>query len=152
MRHVRWAAWLPLFGILSFTMGQDAQYSIKNDKAPVPDKVAAPIQQLLGPQATQLLDSAGKPLCTVWFRKEVPAEATPEQIKNGLSYRDVKQTEIIGVIRFEQDGRDYRKQLVKAGTYTLRLGYQPMDGDHTALRSFKTSLSFWMPPKTRSGS
>src|SRR5262249_54912861 len=51
--------------------------------------------------------------------------------KNGLTYRDnIKETSVLGAIQFHQDGRDYRKQKIKAGVYTLRLGFQPMDGDH----------------------
>src|SRR5204862_2362470 len=81
-------------------------------------------------KSVQLLDDSGQLVCEVWVRKELPADATAEQIKNGLTYREVKQTEILGAIRFPQDGRDYRKQKVKAGVYTLRLGFQPQDGDH----------------------
>ena len=92
------------------------------------------------PPSIQLLDPAGKTVCEVWFRKEIPAEATPEQVKNGLTYREVKQSEVVGAIRFDQDWRDYRKQKVKAGTYTLRLGYQPMDGDHTGSSEFQDFL------------
>ncbi len=95
---------------------------------------------MLGAQASQLFDPAGKLVCTVWFRSEIPVDATPEQIKNGLTYREVKQSEIIGAVRFEEDYRDYRKQKVKAGTYTLRLGYQPMDGDHAGASEFQDFL------------
>src|SRR5262249_51423012 len=37
---------------------------------------------------------------------------------------------IIGAVRFEQPSTDYRKQKIKPGVYTIRLGFQPMDGDH----------------------
>ena len=80
----------------------------------------------------QLFDPAGKPICEVWFRKEIPAEATPEQLKTGVTYREVKQTEIFGAIQFHKDWTDYRKQKIKAGVYTMRLAYQPTDGKHTA--------------------
>ena len=33
-------------------------------------------------------------------------------------------------MKFEEEWTDYRKQKIKAGVYTLRLGFQPMDGDH----------------------
>src|SRR5262249_26522391 len=33
-------------------------------------------------------------------------------------------------VQFAQTWTDYRKQKIPAGVYTLRLAYQPMDGDH----------------------
>ncbi|MBI3822216.1 MAG: hypothetical protein HY289_05995, partial [Planctomycetes bacterium] len=80
----------------------------------------------------QLLDPAGTTVCEVWFRKEIPAEATPVQIKTGVTYREVKQTEIFGVIQLHKDMTDYRKQKIKPGVYTMRLAYQPTAGKHTA--------------------
>src|SRR5205807_6737297 len=89
-----------------------------------------PIAKLLTDRSIQLLDQKGTPLCELWFRKEVPAKATPEQIKNGLTYRELDETTLLGAIRIDQLMTDYRKQKIKPGVYTLRLGFQPMDGDH----------------------
>jgi hypothetical protein len=36
----------------------------------------------------------------------------------------------VGVIRFEKNTRDYRGNAISAGTYNLRYGLQPSDGDH----------------------
>jgi hypothetical protein len=44
------------------------------------------------------------------------------------------------VIKFHQDWTDYRKQKVKAGVYTLRLGYQPADGDHAGSSMYQEFL------------
>ena len=79
-----------------------------------------------------MLDADGKAVCDVWFRKEIPADATPEQIKTGVTFREVKQTEVLGVIQLHRDWSDYRKQKIKPGVYTMRLAYQPTDGKHTA--------------------
>ncbi len=126
--------------LLQIVPAQDAKYSIKTAATPPPKELAASIKKLLPAQSVQLLDPAGKTVCEVWFRQEVPADATPEQIKNGLTYREIKQSEVLGAIKFEQEWRDYRKQKVKAGLYTLRLGYQPMDGDHTGSSEFQEFL------------
>ncbi len=118
---------LPLAGA-----GEGGKFTIKTADSAAPDEVAGPIAQLLDKQSVQLLDEAGKPIVEVWARKQVPTDATPEQIKNGVTYRELKQTEVLGVARFHRDWTDYRKQPVKAGVYTLRLAYQPTDGKHTA--------------------
>jgi hypothetical protein len=78
----------------------------------------------------QLLDAKNNVLCELWFRKEVPAKATPQQVKNGLTYREIPETTLFAVLKVVEPITDYRKQKIKAGLYTLRLGYQPQDGDH----------------------
>jgi hypothetical protein len=114
-----------------------AKYSIKTVKAEPPKELKEPIRKLLGDESVQLLDAKGTPLCQVWFRKEVPATATDEQLKNGVTYRELKETTLLGAIQYLKPATDYRKQKVKPGVYTLRLGFQPMDGDHMGVSMFQ---------------
>src|SRR5438132_10254705 len=106
------------------------KYNIKERSSPPPKELREPIRKLLNEKAIQLLTDKGSVLCDVWLRKELPAKATPEQVKNGLTYRELEESTVFGAIRYEQEGTDYRKQKIKPGVYTLRLGFQPMDGDH----------------------
>src|SRR5438132_7189075 len=106
------------------------KYTIKELSSPPPKELREPIRKLLNEKAIQLLTDKGSVLCDVWLRKELPAKATPEQVKNGLTYRELEESTVFGAIRYEQEGTDYRKQKIKPGVYTLRLGFQPMDGDH----------------------
>ncbi len=126
---LRWAAPL-LFLIATFAPAQDAKYSLKAAKNPPPKELDESIRKLLAGDSLVFRDPQGKPVAEFWFRGEIPADATKEQIKNGVTYREVKQTELIAAVKFEQNYHDYRKQTIKAGVYTLRLGLQPMDGDH----------------------
>jgi hypothetical protein len=105
-------------------------YTIKPADNPPPKEVQDAIRKLLGERSVQLHDAGGTLVCEIWFRKELPVKAAPEQIKNGLTYREVEESTVIGAIRFDQLSTDYRKQKIKPGVYTLRLGFQPMDGDH----------------------
>jgi hypothetical protein len=124
---------LSLVLALSFANGQDGKkYTIKTANAPAPKELSEAIQKLLGESSVQLLDGGGEVVCDVWFRKDLPAEATSEQLKSGVTYREVKQTEILGAIQFHKNWTDYRNQKIKAGVYVLRLAYQPTDGKHTA--------------------
>ena len=119
--------------VLSYASSGDAKkFSIKAGESPLPKELSEPIQKLLVASSVQLLDGVGQPICELWFRKEVPAEATPEQLKTGVTFREVKQSEILGAVQFHKDWSDYRKQKIKAGVYTMRLAYQPTDGKHTA--------------------
>jgi len=133
-RTLRFA--IPLFfGVVFFSIASSQEgkkYSIKTSDADAPAEIAEPILKLLQKGSVQLLDGTGKPVCEVWLRKEIPAEATPEQLKTGVTFREVKQSEILGAIQFHTNWTDYRKQKIKAGVYTMRLAYQPTDGKHTA--------------------
>lgn len=133
-RALRFAIPLSL-GMLTLTLSasQDGKkYTIKTTDAAVPKEISEEIAKLVSGPAVQLLDPTEKPICDVWFRKEIPADATEGQLKSGVTFREVKQTEILGVVQFHRNWTDYRKQPIKAGVYTMRLAYQPTDGKHTA--------------------
>ncbi len=107
-----------------------AKYSIKVVTEAPPKDLQGAVRKELGDRCVQLYDGRDNLLAEVWFRKEVPVKATEAQFKNGLTYREVPQSTVIGALRVPRPITDYRKQRVPAGTYTLRLAAQPMDGDH----------------------
>jgi hypothetical protein len=135
MVSFKWAGVVLVLGTASFASAQDSKYAIKTADTPPPKELSEPIRKLLGPQSVRFFDGS-KLVAELWFRKEVPTDATPEQIKNGVTYRELKQSEIMGALKVEDGWTDYRKQKVKAGVYTMRLGFQPMDGDHTGSSQF----------------
>ena len=133
----RCACLLLILSVLPFAAAQNTKFTIKTADTPAPKELDAAIQKLLPKTSIQLIDAGGKTVGEFWFRADIPADATTEQIKNGLTYREIRQSEILGAVRFDQDWLDYRKQKVKAGVYTLRLGYQPADGDHQGSSEFQ---------------
>ena len=140
---------LALAGFLPWAGAQDkAKFSVKSSETAPPNELSEPIRKLLKNESIQFLDGAGKAIAEIWLRKEIPTDATPEQIKNGITYRELKQSEVFGAIRFERDWTDYRKQKIKAGVWTLRLAYQPTDGKHTADVSEFQEFVVVLSPKT----
>ena len=115
---------------------QEGKFSLKTEEAGPPKELKEPIAKELKAEVHKIY-SGDKAVAEVWLRKELPAAATPEQVKNGLTYKELKQTELIGAIRFLEDWTDYRKQAIKSGVYTLRLGVQPQDGDHAGTSPFQ---------------
>jgi hypothetical protein len=106
-------------------------YTIKlAEGTPPPKELAEPIQKLLAERSIQLVDPKGEVTFEFWFRAELPTKATEAQVKNGLTYREVAESTIFGAVRVAKLITDFRKQKIKPGVYTLRLGFQPMDGDH----------------------
>jgi hypothetical protein len=115
---------------LAGSVQAQGKYTLKEAEAQPPMELKAPIRDLLQTKALQVLDAQSQTYCEIWFRKAIPAKATEAQVKNGLTYQEIEQTTLIGAIRFAQPAKDYRGQEVKPGVYTLRLAYQPQDGDH----------------------
>jgi hypothetical protein len=135
-RTPRWAIAAALFvGWPALAPAQP--YTIKEAGTAPPMALDKAVADLLSPKSVQFLDK-GDVLAEVWFRKEVPVAATPQQLKAGLTYEQIDETTLLGAVRVDKPVVDFRKQKIKPGVYTLRLGIQPMDGDHmgTAPSSF----------------
>src|SRR5690606_4041033 len=74
----------------------------------------------------------------IWLRQEIPVPlAGARQFqRNKLDYRSAEHTEFMGVVRIDAAWHDFRNQKVEPGVYTLRLGFQPQDGDHMGTAPF----------------
>jgi hypothetical protein len=113
-----------------YSMSADGKYAIKQARSPIPQQISEPIRKVLDEDSVQLQGENGSAICELWFARELPVKATPAQIRSGLTYREMEESTVIGAVRFDKPFTDYRKQKIKPGVYTLRLGFQPMDGDH----------------------
>jgi hypothetical protein len=118
------------------TKAADTAYTIKVTTSEPPKELQEPVRALLGDRCIQLLDGKGEALAEVWMRKEVPGKATEAQVKNGLTLREIPESSLFGAVRVTKQLSDYKKQKVPAGVYTLRLGYQPENGDHQGTAPF----------------
>lgn len=93
-------------------------------------KLAEPIRKLLDREAL-VVRGGDVTIMTLWFRSEIPIKASEEQIKNGLTYREIPEGTLVGALELPATFTDYRKQELPAGVYTLRFAIQPDIGDHT---------------------
>jgi hypothetical protein len=110
--------------------------SVKAKDAPPPAELSEPVRALLDGKALEVSDAGGKLLCTVWPRKALESKGTAEQVKSGLTYRELELSTLLGAVKFPETWTDFRKQKIKPGVYTLRLGFQPEDGDHMGTAPF----------------
>jgi hypothetical protein len=106
-------------------------FSVKYEKLDPPEAIAEPIRKLLAADALVVSKDKDQVVMRVWFRTEIPIKATEEQIKNGLTYREIAEGTVVGAIELPQQFTDFRRQRIAAGTYTLRFAVQPDIGDHT---------------------
>jgi len=130
---------VPLLLVVAFPVGAaDQPYAVKAGNTAPPKELQEPIRKLLGEGSVQFLGDKGEVLAEFWFCKAVPVKATEAQIQNGLTYQEVPETTLLGAVRVVKQLSDYRKQKVPPGVYTLRLGLQPMDGDHMGTAPYDT--------------
>jgi hypothetical protein len=113
-----------------FAISAEPRFTAKVEKLAAPEKVAEPIRKLLNEEALVVRDGATV-IMRIWFRREIPVKATEEQIKNGLTYHEIPEGTLVGVLEFPTKFTDFRKQELPAGVYTLRFAVQPDIGDHT---------------------
>ena len=123
---------IPLALVLALTsaVAADDSYRIQTVDAAPPTELAEPIRKLLADRCVRLFTGGDQPLVEVWFRKEAPGDAVEVQIQNGLTYREIPETTLLGALRANGDFSDYRRQKIAVGVYTLRLAFQPPTDDH----------------------
>jgi hypothetical protein len=120
-----------LFSLIALAaISTEPKLSAKVEKAELSEKLAEPVRKLLDEQALVVRDGE-RVIMRIWFRREIPVKATEEQIKNGLTYREIPEGTLVGALEFPAQFTDYRKQALPAGIYTLRFAIQPDIGDHT---------------------
>ena len=118
----------PMLPLLALLLAAEPS-AVATAKAAPPDVLAEAVRTELDPTAV-VVPEKGEPAVTVWFRTEIPARATAEQIKNGLTAREIPEGTLVGAVRFHRAFTDFRKQDIPAGVYTLRFAVQPDVGDH----------------------
>lgn len=111
-------------------LAAESKLSAKVERVALPEALTEPARKLLDGQALVVRDGDAE-VMTVWFRAAIPVKATEEQVRNGLTYREIPEGELVGAVRFPAKFTDFRKQEIAAGVYTLRFAVQPDIGDHT---------------------
>jgi hypothetical protein len=119
----RTAAAILLLAVVGRGVAQDAP-TVKVQDTPPPKELAEPFRALLDSKAMTVSDAKGKALLTIWPCKSLEAKA------GDLSYASLEESTVLGAVKVPEVWKDYRRQNIKPGVYTLRLGLQPMDGDH----------------------
>src|SRR5688572_19914028 len=119
-----------LLALAASSLAADAKLTVKVEKTDPPKELSDAVRKTLDTQAMSVSDEKGKLICTVWAAKALDTKATAEQAKAGLKYSHVEETTVVGAVKFAEEWKDYRKQKIKPGVYTLRLAVQLMDGDH----------------------
>jgi hypothetical protein len=126
----------------SAAFADDATVNVVSSKAPA--EVSEAIRLVLDDKAVQL--SAGdKPFFEFWFRKPLPLAKKSEG--GTLALDTMAEGNVLGVLRVNEDRRDFRDEDLPKGVYVVRLGIQPEDGNHQGVAPTRT-FALLLPAKT----
>ncbi|HXZ19064.1 MAG TPA: hypothetical protein VEG63_03890 [Candidatus Acidoferrales bacterium] len=103
-------------------------YTLVPNAGPPPTELPAALRDVVAADGLEVKSASGV-LCDLWLRKEVPVAAAASQ-ELGVTFGQLSEGTLIGVMRIGTDTTDYRNQKVKAGLYTLRYAWSPVDGNH----------------------
>ena len=105
---------------------------------PVPPEIAAPVAAAIGPGGIRA--TAGSATLTFWWVKQLPTKAATTDGASPAAWSSVQEGTLVGAVKIDKDFRDIRGRVIKAGTYTLRYGLQPTNGDHLGVSPFREFL------------
>ena len=105
----------------------DYRLEILNEAAPA-DAISKEIAATLSPKGLRIIRGQSRKICDIWLCKHW--ETLAENSESDEIIYPFKPGQLIGVIRYNSKGSDFRDQEIGKGVYTLRYAHQPVDGDH----------------------
>jgi hypothetical protein len=129
---------LLVLAVLPLSRAKAADQKVEPVKGP-PSGLSAELAAAINPTGYRITGKDGV-VCDVWLAKEAPLKPN---FKSSLRIKYPFQPgEFVGVIRFPDGSspNDFRGQDLKPGTYTLRYGLQPDDGNHLGTSEIRDFL------------
>jgi len=120
-----------------FLLQSTADLSGATHSDPLPAQLAPAVAAQLTPGGVRV--AVGANALTFWFVKQLPA-STEAAAGKVASWADVKEGTLVGAVKIDKDFRDIRGRVVKAGTFTVRYGIQPANGDHLGVSPYRDFL------------
>ncbi|MFO1501501.1 MAG: hypothetical protein U1G07_24460 [Verrucomicrobiota bacterium] len=124
-----------LLGLVLSALGsiRAAEITLKSVDRQPPTAVSDAIKAVLQTRAIQLIEG-DQAAFEFWFGREIPLKGKIEGVGNGL--QALSEMTLLGVATIGEGKRDYKDSEIPAGTYTMRFGLQPQDGDHLGTADF----------------
>ncbi len=128
------------FCVPALGRAQDGPVKVESLKEVPPEGLEAPIKDVLKTEGTRVTDGAGEPFVDFWLRDGVPASGKPAGPEGAVLFPILEVGQLVGAVRFNKEGYDYRDQPIEPGVYTLRYGLQPINGDHLGVSTYRDYL------------
>ena len=130
-----------LFAVALFLLQSTAELSGAKHSDALPAQLAPAVAAQLSPGGVRV--TVGANALTFWFVKQLPASADATAGAGSAKvagWADVKEGTLVGAVKIDKDFRDIRGRVVKAGTFTVRYGIQPANGDHLGVSPYREFL------------
>lgn len=114
--------------LVALLLFQSTDLSAAKHADPVPPEIAAPVSGMISSGGVRA--TVGANTLTFWFVKQLPA----------ASWSEIKEGTLVGAAKIDKDFRDIRGRVIKAGTFTVRYGIQPANGDHLGVSPYREFL------------
>src|SRR6266705_567804 len=121
-------SFFPVFFLIAPAIASAQGYKAHTLNEAPPNELAAPVRNALSSTGIRITGPRG-PVCDLWLGKAVPGNPKAPQTL-GVVYSQLAQGTFVGAIRFPSAVKDYRKQAIQAGVYTLRYALVPENGNH----------------------
>ncbi len=118
---------LLLIGLAASPLAAQA-YKVEKVNLSPPEELASAVREALAGEALRVTGPKGV-LCELWLRKAIPAKPAAAQ-DVAIAYGQLAEGTLVAAVRFPAEVRDYRRQKIKPGVYTLRYALVPTDGNH----------------------
>jgi hypothetical protein len=115
------------FAALASARVQAQGYTVDATNDAPPPSLSAEVRDTLTSKGLRITTPNG-PLCEIWLRKLVPGAAPSQDL--GVVYPQLKMGVLVGAMVLNADVKDFRRQVVHAGVYTLRYALSPVNGNH----------------------
>lgn len=112
-------------------------YKVESVDAEPPQALTTAVRATLSPKALRVSGPNGL-ICEIWLRYVV--EGQPATQSKDTIHKQIPEGTLIAAIRFPADLKDYRRQVVKAGVYTLRYALAPVNANHQGIAPHRDFL------------
>lgn len=113
-------------------------YKVESVDALVPPELSDVMRSTFSPKAIRV-SGAGGVICEIWLPKGAIAGQPPIQNADA-KFSFIPQGALVAAIRFPSEVKDYRRQSVKAGVYTLRYALSPVSANHQGVAPHRDFL------------
>jgi len=115
---------------------QDVQ--LEMTKESIPEVISQETRGIAG-QGPYTISVDGQASARFWLRANPPLSSSPSS-ELGITFGQLESGSLVGVVELVQPWADYKNNSIQPGTYTMRYGVMPADGNHMGVSPYRDFL------------
>jgi hypothetical protein len=112
-----------------------ADLNVAKTESSPPEDVSQTIRDVIGSGGLEVT-AGDKVVAEFWLREDIPTKDAPSA-PLGVSFGNLEEGVLMGVVRLAETWRDYKNLQVSPGIYTLRYAVEPQDGNHMGVSIYR---------------